>query len=225
MKLVAWISSALASLDQVVDGVRATPPPARNPVVLVHGIYSSSADFARLARHLRDEGHEVLTLDLVPYNGLVGLDELAGQLADFVEVRLPEARFDLVGFSMGGLVSRYYMQRLGGARRVDHFVTLAAPHHGTLMAWTNRLTGGQQMRRHSAFIRDLARDQDCLKNVRFTSFYTPLDLIVVPGASAEMPEARNVCMWALMHPSLILEKRCIRAVAAALKEDAIGKDS
>lgn len=218
MKLVAWISSTLAALDQVVDGARASPPPVQNPVVLVHGIYSTAADFARLARHLREEGHEVLTLDLIPNNGLVGLDELAGQLADFVKARLPEGRFDLVGFSMGGLVSRYYMQRLGGARRVDHFVTLAAPHHGTWMAWANRLPGGHQMRRHSAFIRDLGGDQDCLKNVRFTSFYTPLDLIVVPGASAEMPEARNVCVWALMHPSLILEKRCIRAVAEALKE-------
>lgn len=221
MKLVAWMSSALASLDRVVDGVRPIPPPVRNPVVLVHGIYSCGGDFARMARHLRDEGHEVLTLDLIPNNGLVGLEVLAGQLAEFVKVRLPEGRFDLVGFSMGGLVSRYYMQRLGGTLRVDHFVTLAAPHHGTWMAWANRLTGGYQMRRHSAFIRDLARDQDCLNDVRFTSFYTPLDLIVVPGASAEMPEARNICLWALMHPSLILEMRCIRAVAAVLKEDVI----
>jgi hypothetical protein len=32
-----------------------------------------------------------------------------------------------------------------------------------------------------------------------------------------MPQARNVRMWATIHPSFILERRCIRAVAAALR--------
>jgi triacylglycerol lipase len=156
--------------------------------------------------------------DLTPNNGKAGLEVLARQLADFTETNLGGRRFDLVGFSMGGLISRYYMQRLGGAQQVDHFITLAAPHHGTVMAGINRLPGVLQMRRKSAFIHDLARDQECLRRVKFTSFYTPLDMIVVPGASAEMPQARNVRVWALMHPSLILEKRCLRAVARALRE-------
>ena len=217
MKIVGWMSRVLACMDGLA-GVPATPAPARGAVVLVHGIHSTSADFTRLARHLRVEGHEVMMLDLVPNNGAAVLDVLARQLADFVEENLPGRRFNLVGFSMGGLVSRYYMQRLGGARWVDHFVTIAAPHHGTLMAVANRLPGGVQMRRNSAFIRDLALDQDCLENVKFTSFYTPLDVIIVPGRSSEMPQARNVRIWALMHPSLILEKRCLRAVAAVLRE-------
>ena len=53
--------------------------------------------------------------------------------------------------------------------------------------------------------------------MKFTTFHTPLDLVVVPPRSAEMPQARNVRVWASLHPSLILEKRCIRAVAAALR--------
>src|SRR3954466_9538317 len=107
MTPVPWLSTALACLDTAFAGTPATPPPARNPVVLVHGIYSSSGDFARLARHLRADGHEVLMLDLQPNDGHAGLEVLAQQLADFTEARLPGRRFDLVGFSMGGLVSRY----------------------------------------------------------------------------------------------------------------------
>jgi triacylglycerol lipase len=216
MNPVAWLSTALALVDAAFAGAPPAPP-ARNPVVLVHGIYSSGRDFTRLARHLRAEGHEVFTLDLLPNDGHAGLDELARQLAAFTDAKLPGRRFDLVGFSMGGLVSRYYMQRLGGAARVEHFVTLAAPHQGTVMAGINRLPGVLQMRRGSPFLRDLERDQDCLTRVKFTSFYTPLDLVVVPGNSAELPQARNVRIWALIHPSLILEKRCIRAVAEALR--------
>jgi len=215
---VAWLSAALACLDSAVAGTHATPPPpARNPVVLVHGIYASSGDFARLARHLRADGHEVLAIDLQPANGSADLAVLAQQVADFADARLPGRRFDLVGFSMGGLVSRYYVQRLGGADRVDHFVTLAAPHHGTVMAGMSSLPGVLQMRRDSPFLRDLERDEDRLQRVKFTSFYTPLDMVVVPGASGEMPQAHNVRIWALLHPSLILEKRCLRAVAEALR--------
>src|SRR5687768_8460910 len=123
MKLVSWISTALALVDAAFAGGQSSPA-ARNPVVLVHGIYSSGRDFTRLARHLRAEGHEVFMIDLSPNDGHAGLDELARQLADFTDAKLPGRRFDLVGFSMGGLVSRYYMQRLGGAARVEHFVTL-----------------------------------------------------------------------------------------------------
>jgi triacylglycerol lipase len=215
---VAWLSTALACLDGVVAGGNSTAPRVtRNPVVLVHGIYSSSNDFARLAHYLRADGHEVLMLDLKPGNGQASLEVLAQQLADFTDATLPGRRFDLVGFSMGGLVSRYYMQRLGGAERVDHFVTLAAPHHGTLMAGINSRPGILQMRRGSPFIRDLEQDQDSLKRVKFTTFHTPLDLVIIPGASGEMPQAHNVKIWALMHPSLILQKGCLRAVAAALR--------
>jgi triacylglycerol lipase len=86
------------------------------------------------------------------------------------------------------------------------------------MAAVNALPGVVQMRRGSDFLRDLERDADCLARVKFTSIYTPLDLIIIPASSSEMPQARNVRMWASMHPSLILERRCLRAVAAALAE-------
>ncbi len=216
MKLVAWISTALALMDTAFAGVRTAPAPTARPVVLVHGIYSSGRDLTRLARHLEREGREVLRLDLSPCDGQCGLDELAGQLAAFIKERAPTGKIDLVGFSMGGLVSRYYVQRLGGAARVEHFITLAAPHNGTVMAVVNGLPGVRQMRRGSAFIRDLERDLDTLRQVKFTSIYTPLDLMIVPGTSSELPQARNVRIWALLHPSLILEKRCLRAVSTAL---------
>lgn len=216
MQLVAWLSTILAALD----GIGSTPTPTlpgRNPVVLVHGIYSSSRDMTRMARRLRAEGREVFTPDLSPAGGQSGLDELAHQLATYLGKQVPGRRFDLVGFSMGGLVSRYYLQRLGGLERVDHFVSLAAPHHGTIVAYLNGRTGGRQMRPGSEFLHDLGRDADLLGCVKFTSIYTPLDLMVVPARSSSMPQAQNVRIWAALHPSLILEARCIHAVADALK--------
>ncbi len=215
MILVAWLSSVLATMD---GGAVPPPAPDRNPVVLVHGIHSDSRDMTRLAHHLRVSGWQVFTPDLHPNGGQAGLDELARQLAGYTERVLYGRRFDLVGFSMGGLVSRYYLQRLGGLDRVDRFISLAAPHQGTVLAWLNATAGGRQMRPDSTFLRDLARDTGKLDRVKFTSLYTPLDLIIVPARSSEMAQARNVRLWAMTHPSLILGKRGIRAVAAALRE-------
>src|SRR5688500_8203209 len=126
MQLVGWISTTLALVDGAFAGPAVPPKPESAPVVLVHGIYSSSRDMARMARHLRSHGREVFTPDLSPNCGRAGIDELAQQLAEFTETHLQGRKFDLVGFSMGGLVSRYYVQRLGGADRVTHFVTVSA---------------------------------------------------------------------------------------------------
>ena len=170
-----------------------------------------------MARHFRAEGREVFTPDLTPNNGQATIEELGRQLADYTAKHVRRGRkFDLVGFSIGGLVSRYYVQRLGGAGRVEHLVTIAAPHHGTVFARLHSGAGGVEMRRDSDFLRELASDDATLSRVKFTTFRTPLDLVVVPASSAEMPQARNVRVWASLHPSLILEKRCIRAVAAAI---------
>ena len=214
MQIVALLSSALAFFDAAPIPAN----PANNPVILVHGIHSSSRDMTRMARHFRAEGREVFTPDLSPNGGQATIAELAKQLADFSEKHVGRGRkFDLVGFSMGGLVSRYYVQRLGGEKRVAHLITIAAPHHGTVFARLHPGAGAAEMRRDSAFLRELASDNATLARVKFTTFSTPLDLVVFPASSSAMPQARNVRVWASLHPSLILEMRCIRRVAGALR--------
>jgi triacylglycerol lipase len=213
MKLVAWLAGALTHWD----GPAGPPNPDATPVILVHGIYSSAADMTRIANQLRKTGRKVFTPSLEPANGSATLDTLAAQLAAFADREVPDGKFDLVGFSMGGLVSRYYVQRLGGLDRVGRFVTLATPHNGTVMAHLFRGAGHLQMRPGSSFLRDLDADADVLKRVGFTSLYTPLDTIIVPAKSSEQFAATNIKVWGVMHPSFVLEKRCINAVADSLK--------
>jgi triacylglycerol lipase len=214
MQIVAWIAGALS----IFDSRPAAVDPALRPVVLVHGIHSDANCMRRLEKYLRAQGRVVFAPSLSPCTGYVPLEELAQQLAAYVDARIPGRKFDLVAFSMGGLVSRYYVQRLGGARRVEHFITMATPHHGTRLAWLHPGEGVRQMRPGSSFLQDLARDANTLRNVKFTSFYTPLDTVIVPAKSSAMPQARNIAMWATIHPSFLLEKRCLRAVSKVLAE-------
>jgi triacylglycerol lipase len=215
MFLTAWLGATLSFFDGTPKTLH--PQPDRNPVLLIHGIADSENNMQWLAHYLRREGWEVHTLSLKPNWGQKGLEPLAAQIDAYAREKFGTRRFDLVGFSMGGLVSRYYVQRLGGLQRVDHLITLSAPHNGTLFAYLIPNQGCREMRPGSLFLRDLAGDADKLEGLKFTSFYTPFDLVILPARSSEMSQAHNVRMTVWAHPFMIFDRRCHRAVAEALR--------
>ena len=219
MFLSAWVGATLAFFN----GSPKTPVhplPDRNPVLIIHGIADSERNMRWLADHLRAEGLEVHTMNLTPNWGQQGLEPLARQIDTYATQQFGKRKFDLVGFSMGGLVSRYYVQRLGGLQKVGHLVTLAAPHNGTVLANVAGLMpnlGCRQMKPGSPFLNDLDRDADDLRSIKFTSLYTPFDLVIVPPRSSEMPQARNIRIPVALHPLMVLDRRSLRAVADALR--------
>lgn len=191
----------------------------RNPVLLVHGINDTGAVFDKMAPYLTLLGWSVYDLNLIPANGDLGLDLLAEQIATFVAKTFPpEQPLDLVGFSMGGIVSRYYVQRLGGLQRVQRFITIASPHSGTWVAYGSQRPGCMQMRPDSQFLRDLNRDVAILERLNFTSIWTPLDLMIVPAQSSQLPVGRDVQIPVPLHSWMLTDSRSILSVAAALAE-------
>ena len=186
-------------------------------MLLVHGIWKTGAAFRSMSRYLVKRGFTVHTIDLVPNDGRATIPALAEQVASFIERTLPAGEpLDLVGFSMGGVVSRYYLQRLGGAARVRRFVTISSPHHGTLTAYLRRLPGVVQMRPNSALLRELNEDLDSFGGVEVTSIWTPLDLMIMPPHSSRLPLGREVLVAAPLHALMLHDPRSLRAVAEAL---------
>lgn len=190
----------------------------RNPVLLVHGIWDKGGVFCNLCDYLKEQGWSVHTLNLKPNTGAAPLEILAEQVADCVEqIFKPNQTFDLVGFSMGGLVTRYYIQRLGGVKRVQRYVTISAPHHGTITAYSLPLKGVMQMRPQSAFLQDLNRDAvEILGKLQFTSFWTPYDFMIVPPSSSKMPVGEEVQLNVAVHRWMVSDPACLKAIAKAL---------
>lgn len=155
--------------------------------MLVHGIWNTAGIFAALQAHLELAGWTVYAPSLTPNNGGAPLEALADQVASFVEDALGSQQpFDLVGFSMGGLISRYYVQRLGGLARVQRFVTVSAPHQGTLLGLFSHRYGIRQMCPGSPFLSELNRDIHQLRGVQFSSLWTPFDLLTLPPWSSDI---------------------------------------
>ncbi len=191
----------------------------QNPVLLVHGINDTGAVFNKMAFYLRQRGLSVYTVDLVPNNGSEVLDKLAQHVANYVAATFePEQPLDLVGFSMGGIVSRYYIQRLGGIERVQRFITISSPHKGTIVAYGTWLAGAVQMRPDSSFLEDLNSDVQMLKQLNFTSIWTPYDLMILPAKSSQLGIGKEVSLPVVLHPLMLTDARTLGIVAEALTE-------
>ena len=196
-----------------------TPLLLEKPVLLLHGLSDTQAIFSRMAVHLSQQGYAVFSLDFQPANASMGLEPLAEQVANYVSSHLPTKHpFDVVGFSMGGIVGRYYIQRLGGMQRVQRLITIASPHQGTLSAYTSTRLGSVQMRPNSPFLEGLNQDIAMLEELNFTSIWTPLDLMILPAHSSQISVGKNVQIPILTHTGMVTHPIGIQAVATALAE-------
>lgn len=193
--------------------------PSCNPVLLVHGIWDTGKIFTSLSAYLTQLGWSVYDLDLIPNNGDAPLEQLAQQVADYVDNKFaPDQAIDLIGYSMGGIISRYYLQRIGGLERVKRFVTLSSPHRGTWVAYGSDRPGCRQMRPDSSFLRCLNQDMAMLNRINFTSIWTPLDTMIVPASSSQLPVGKAVKVWVSAHHQMVSDTRSLSAIAMALKE-------
>ena len=105
---------------------------AETPILLVHGIIDNHSIFTLLQRALRRRGFA--TVSAFDY-GLLTRDipaaaELLGEAIEKLAANTGYERIHVIGHSLGGLIARYYVQRLGGDARVHTLVTLGTPHHG-----------------------------------------------------------------------------------------------
>ncbi|MEP2776122.1 MAG: alpha/beta fold hydrolase [Luteolibacter sp.] len=178
--------------------------PRYQRVVMVHGIFEDGKAFDSLKSRFENHGIECYVPKLTPADGRGGLDKLAENLKQNIDTEFGETEpIAVVAFSMGGLVSRHYLQKLGGAQRCEAFVTVSTPHHGTKVAYTYPSKGAQQMRPGSPFLRDLEESEDTLGNMPIVSYRTPMDLIILPTESSVWDRAENCSHTVALHPMML----------------------
>ena len=186
-------------------------------VVLVHGLWNTVNIFGRLRPYLENRGWDVYAVSLIPNNGDISIEQQAEQLYDFIKLSLgPEQPLSLVGFSMGGLASRYYLQRLGGLQRVNRFIGVVVPHYGSALAWLRWSVGVMQMRPGSAFLNELNRDMEPLSACRPLSLWTPYDALVLPAYHCCLPIGENQRLPVRTHDGMLWDERSLAAIAHGL---------
>jgi pimeloyl-ACP methyl ester carboxylesterase len=217
-RLIAQESLALAATGLLFPfGLgaqrRRTPRQAvQRTTVLIHGYLGNRSALMPLAAYLRWCGVErVLAFD---YASSEGVERGAIRLRDFLRRHVRGGRIDLVGYSLGGLVARVYLQQLGGARRVDRCITLGTPHQGTYSSYWVASRVGRDLRPDSALVARLSALRERARPVRFLSIVAGSDNLVVPRVFATHEEIVRVPD--LGHCGLLFSPRVYRIVARRL---------
>jgi triacylglycerol lipase len=219
LTVIAGICTALPALARDFRPLRTAKSetrfyPAQAPkagsVVLVHGIFENGDNFRMMRKRLQKKGFDCLIPQLKPSDGRGGLDKLADGLMRDIERQFgPDEPVSIVGFSMGGIVSRHYLQKLGGASRCRSFITISSPHQGTHAAWFYPSAGAAQMRPGSTFLAELAATDSKLGAMPVTSYRTPLDLIILPAGNSVWARAENLQFPVLLHPLMLNDREVL----------------
>jgi pimeloyl-ACP methyl ester carboxylesterase len=196
---------------------------AGTPILLVHGMIDNRAIFAVLKRRLRRLGFgRVLTINYSPVTN--DIRQAARDLAAEVEAVVAQTgyeRIHVVGHSLGGLIARYYVQRLGGDERVHTLVTLGSPHSGTLTARLLPMQLCRQLRPGSDLYTELAQPAERCRT-RFVAYWSDLDQMILPhsGARLDHPDlyVRNVRVHGVGHMSLPLDGQVVHEISGLLSE-------
>jgi triacylglycerol lipase len=196
-----------------VSSLADSPPQTRPLVVLVHGFWDTGSVFEPMQKALKQRGIESLAPTLEPRDGRKGLEDLATKLHNHIESNVEKGRpIYLIGFSMGALVSRHYLQRLGGRHRAIHFFSISGPHHGTKTAPLYPAKSTRQMAVGSTFLDELNDDWKSQPPIPTTSFWTPADLMIIPPKSSLLPGANNKEINCLLHPLMVRNPVVIRTI-------------
>ena len=196
---------------------------AGTPILLVHGLVDNRSIFTVLRRALRRRGFgRVWTLN---YHVLTqDVRAAARRLDQTVEAICEQTgyeRIHVIGHSMGGIIARYYVQRMGGDERVHTLVTLGSPHGGTRAARLLPRGVCRQLRPNSDVIAELAAPVTACRT-RFLTFWSDLDVLISPKRAARIDHpdlnARNVFVRGVGHMSLPIDGRVTREIASALAQ-------
>ncbi|MEU8773423.1 alpha/beta fold hydrolase [Streptomyces sp. NPDC048606] len=211
--VIAFSFLALVQGAAPVAPAHAAPLP--DPIVFVHGWNSDGSTWNTMADRFRRDGWPAERLRQWSYPTNQSNATTASRLADVVDhVRADTgaAKVDLVTHSMGGLSSRHYLKELGGDLKVDAWVSLAGPNHGTDAAY---LCGGAacaEMRPVSSFLAALNSGDETPGSPRYATWRSPWDSIVKPEESVALAGALNTRASCVQHTSFPTDAAVYREV-------------
>ena len=192
----------------------------QTPLVLVHGLWDTPRLFNRLQQKLGDRRAPLLIPHRPHGLGDTSISELAHKLGHQIETAFgPETPIDLLGFSMGGLIGRTWIQLQGGHGRTRRFLSVGSPQQGTLTAqpWPRwPLASIADMKVGSPLLRQLNSNVSGLGGVECSSYYCNADLMVWPGWRAVLPVGSRQSLPVFTHKQLMSHPAALDPLVAEL---------
>ena len=205
--------------DPITGPLRSVAPAytGPDPVIFVHGWNADASTWNTMVARLRADGYTSAQLLAWSYDTRQSNAVTAQLIATKVDSVLRATgapHVALVSHSMGTLSARYYLKNLGGQAKVRTFVSLGGPDHGTDDALFCGDTSCREMRPNSSFLKTLNAGDETPGTVRYATWWSPCDEVIIPERSTILSGATNTRTECMEHSYLHEDIEVYRQVKA-----------
>lgn len=129
------------NVQEIKDKVKAS---TKGILLLIHGIIGNTGEMVKFAKHLRGHYDCILTFDYENLNtGIeVIVSKLKTRLEDVGIFKDGGKKIDILAHSMGGLVSRYLIEKDGGKDFVNRLIMCGTPNGGSVFGKIDSIRNG-----------------------------------------------------------------------------------
>lgn len=214
----------VSALTLCVAGAAFTPASsmALDPILFVHGWSGSASNWSTMISRFEQDGYPKSYLMAYTYNSNTSNKTLAEtEVKSHVEQLLKNtgaSKVDIIAHSMGSLNSRWYVKFVpGGQEKVDDWVSLGGPNHGTEAAYACFSTSCTEMRPGSTFLKELNAGDETPGEVNYGTWWSPCDEFINPDESVILSGATNTKTACIGHLALLTDETVYKQVREFVK--------
>ncbi len=207
---LAILFSANACVDATDPVVGELPDLKHDPILFVHGYAGNGSNFETMKARFKADGWQDFELYAYNYSFISSNATSAAEIRDQVNdiIRITGAtKVDIIAFSMGSISSRYYLKNFDGSSRIDAWVSMGGPNHGTDAVENNncQLTPCKEIIPGSAFLTALnSVDETPGALVRYATWRSPCDQTINPDESVILTGATNNLAACIQHLEFLI---------------------
>ena len=183
---------------------------------MIHGLWNTSSIFSSITSKLDDIGIEYFAPTLKHSYGMTSILDLTYKLNELILEKYGLGKeIDILGFSMGGIIGRYWLQKFNGYKRTRRLISIGSPHKGTLMAQLipkYPFRGISEMKINSTFLRGLANNDFFLDEIECINFFTYWDLMAFPGGWTNLNFGKKISVKVYKHRNLVRNKSVVEKI-------------
>jgi triacylglycerol lipase len=192
-----------------------------DPILFVHGYARSSSDWNTMIGRFEKDGWPKSYLSAYSYdtsqsNKVDAEKEVKSHVESLLKAT-GASKVDIVAHSMGSLNTRWYIKFLGGETKVDDWVSLGGPNHGTEFANFCFSTSCVEMRIGSKFLAELNAGDETPGTVNYGTWWSPCDEIINPDSSVPLSGATNTKTACISHLGLLTDETVYSQVREFVK--------
>jgi triacylglycerol esterase/lipase EstA (alpha/beta hydrolase family) len=218
------LMALVSAMALCVVGAAFTPASsmAQDPILFVHGWSESASLWSTMIKNFENDGYPKSYLSAYSYNtSQSNKIDAEKEVASHVESLLKTtgaSKVDIIAHSMGSLNTRWYIKFDGGESKVDDWVSLGGPNHGTETANACSFqVACQEMQVGSKFLSELNAGDETPGVVNYGTWWSPCDEIINPDESVILSGASNHKTACMSHTALTTNETVYKEVREFVK--------